>query len=50
MDIYVARQPIVNRRQNVIGRELTYRSGLVSGQGGREMAKLPEKSIADNDS
>jgi c-di-GMP-related signal transduction protein len=45
MDIYVASQPIFNRRQNVIGCELTYHSGLVSGYGGGEMAKLPEKKV-----
>jgi len=33
MDIYVARQPIFNRKQKVIGYELLYRSGLTNSYG-----------------
>ena len=36
MDIYVARQPIFNRRQKVIGYELLYRSGLTNSYGGTD--------------
>jgi len=34
MDIYVARQPVCNGKQKVIGYELLYRSGLTNSYGG----------------
>ena len=36
MDIYVARQPIFNRSQKVIGYELLYRSGLTNSYDGTD--------------
>jgi len=36
MDIYVARQPIFNRHQKVIGYELLYRSGLTNSYDGTD--------------
>lgn len=36
MDIYVARQPIFNRKQKIIGYELLYRSGAVNAYDGTD--------------
>ena len=36
MDIYVARQPIFNRNQKVIGYELLHRSGLTNSYDGTD--------------
>ena len=36
MDIYVARQPIFDRNQKVIGYELLYRSGLTNSYDGTD--------------
>jgi c-di-GMP-related signal transduction protein len=47
MAIYVARQPIFDRNQNVIGYELLYCSGLINNYGGTDGTEASLSVICD---